>query len=384
MDKKYHKKIILILVFLLYSLPFVDYTRIATNDKLIATNDSLQFANGFVALRVADFFNSLPFVNKFVAIRVNNILNSLPFVLKFVAIRVIEAAIIEPKIEAKEVKKDEFIIIPIYLDTQFEEINAVEVYVNFSDNLVFRDYLDGKSIITHWIEKPHLQYSDVRRPKIGFSGIVAGGISGRNLNLIELIFEAKESGIAKIEIDKNSKALLNDGLGTITKLIALSKSFNILDIKNLSRSELALLREKIKIKDNFPPEPFKIYLAKNKEIFDGKYYITFEAKDKQSGIAYYEISEIPTSFIFLAKPDIKNLSFKKAESPYVLEDQSLRSYVIVKAVDKAGNERVEILYPQRVLVLEDVLMFVGCLIILVCLMIFIIKFRYGNTKQHEK
>jgi hypothetical protein len=335
MDKKYQKKIILILVLLL--------------------------------------LYSLPFVHGFVAIRVFNILDSLPFVLKLVAIRVAEAAVIEPKIEAKEVKRGEFILVPIYLDTQFEEINAVEVYVNFSDNLVFRDYLDGKSIITHWIEKPRVVVPSAHymASQITFSGIIAGGISGRNLNLVELVFEAKESGRAKIEIDKNSKVLLNDGLGTKTKLIALSQSFNILEIKGLPE---------IKIKDNFPPEPFKIYLAKNKEIFNGKYYITFEAKDKQSGIAYYEISEKPVTFIFSAKPDIKNLSFKKAESPYVLEDQSLRSYVVVKAVDKAGNERVEILYPQRVLFFDDVLMFVVCLVILVCLMIFIIKYRYKNEK----
>jgi hypothetical protein len=285
------------------------------------------------------------------------------------SVDIAKAAIIEPRIETKEVKKNEFVIIPIYLDTQFEEINAVEVYVNFSDNLVFRDYLDGKSIITHWIEKPRLQYSDVRRPHIVFSGIVAGGISGKNLNLVELVFEAKESGIAKIEIDEKSKVLLNDGLGTKTKLIALYQSFSILETKGLPE---------IKIKDSFPPEPFKIYLAKNKEIFSGKYYITFEAKDKQSGIAYYEISEKPINFIFLTKPDIKNLSFKKAESPYVLEDQSLRSYVVVKAVDKAGNERVEILYPQRILVFDDVLMFVVCLVILTGLMIFVIKFKYGR------
>jgi hypothetical protein len=372
MDKKYQKKIILILVLLLlYSLPFVDYTRIVTNDKLIATNDSLQFVNGFVAIRVFNILDSLPFVNK------------------FVAIRVVEAAIIEPKIEAKEVKKNEFIIVPIYLDTQFEEINAVEVYVNFSDNLVFRDYLDGKSVITHWIEKPRVvERSSLHgRPhvvapsahymasQITFSGIIAGGVSGRNLNLVELVFEAKESGIAKIEIYENSKVLLNDGLGTKTKLIALSQGFNILDIEG---------KPEIKIKDNFPPEPFKIYIAKNKEIFNGKYYITFETKDKQSGIAYYEIIEKPINFIFLAKPDIKNLSFKKVESPYVLEDQSLRSYVVVKAVDKAGNERVEILYPQRVLIFDDILMFIICLVILLVLMIFIIKFRYSRHKTTRK
>jgi len=328
-------------------------------------------------------------------------------IIVLIGIEVGNAALIEPKIEVKEVKKGEFVVVPIYLDTQFEEINAVEVYVNFSDNLVFRDYLDGKSIITHWIEKPRVvgqsslpvkphvvERSSLRgKPastlatkrtegsaSVVFSGIVAGGISGKNLNLVDLVFEAKESGIAKIEIGENSKVLLNDGLGTKTKLIALSQSFSILDIESLSRSELALLREKSKIQDNFPPEPFKIYLTKDKEIFNDKYYITFETKDKQSGIAYYEISEKPINFIFLAKPDIKNLSLKKAESPYILEDQSLRSYIVVKAVDKSGNERVEILYPQRILLYEDILMLVASLLILIALIIFVIKFKYKNEK----
>jgi len=278
----------------------------------------------------------------------------------------VNSAVIEPKIEVKEVKKNEFIVTPIYLDTQFEEINAVEVYVNFSDNLVFRDYLDGKSIITHWIEKPYYQYRDLRRPNIVFSGIISGGISGRNLNLVDLIFEAKESGLAKIEIGKDSKILLNDGLGTQTKLIALSKIFNILDIKG---------KPEIKIKDIFPPESFKIYFARNEEIFNGKYYITFKAKDKQSGIAYYELNEKPVGFVFLAKSDIENLTFKKAQSPYVLEDQSLRSYVVVKAVDKAGNERVEILYPQNMFFYEEVLLFGVFLVVLIILIVFLIKFK---------
>jgi len=271
-----------------------------------------------------------------------------------IGISFVKAAVIEPKIDIKEIKKNNFLIVSIYLNTQFEGINAVEVYVNFSDNLVFLDYLDGKSIITNWLEKPHLQSGDVRHPQIVFSGIIAGGIIGKNLNLIDLVFKAKEGGEAKIEIDKKSKVLLNDGLGTETKLIALSNSFYISDIKG---------KPEIKIKDNFPPEPFKIYLAKNKEIFNGKYYIIFETKDKQSGIAYYEISEKPINFIFLAKPDIKELSFKKVESPYVLEDQSLRSYVVVKAFDKAGNERIEILPPQRILIVDDFIVLLVCIVI---------------------
>ncbi|MGC8981651.1 MAG: hypothetical protein ACP5JU_01750 [Minisyncoccia bacterium] len=289
-------------------------------------------------------------------------------ILLFFAIHGVNAAIIEPKIELKEVKKNDFITIPIYLDTQFEEVNAVEVYVNFSENLVFRDYLDGKSVITHWLEKPKLQYLDLRRPNIVFSGIVAGGISGRNLNLVELIFEAKESGRAKIEIDKKSKVLLNDGKGTQIKLLALSESFNIKDTNGYELKK----RMATKIpEDIYPPDPFKIYFVNNPEIFDGKYYITFETKDKQSGIAYYEIAEKPINIFFMAKPDFKDLEFKKADSPYVLEDQSLKSYILVKAVDKAGNERIEYLPPQKILSIDDFI----SLLFFVILLVLILKLR---------
>ena len=36
----------------------------------------------------------------------------------------------------------------------------------------------------------------------------------------------------------------------------------------------------------------------------------------------------------------------RAESPYVLKDQKLKSYVYIKAIDKAGNERIEVI-PQK-------------------------------------
>ncbi len=307
-------------------------------------------------------------INKFIFLRTFCLLIFVLLFQLFIDISSVKAAIIEPKIDIKEVKREEYVTVPIYLDTQFEEVNAVEVYVNFSDNLVFRDYLDGKSIITHWLEKPKFQYLDVRRPNIVFSGIIAGGVSGKNLNLVELVFEAKETGIAKIEIDKKSKVLLNDGRGTQAKLLALSESFNIKDTNGYELKK----RMATKIpEDIYPPDPFKVYLVKNSEIFGGKYYITFETKDKQSGIAYYEIAERPINILFMAKPDFKDLEFKKADSPYVLEDQSLKSYIFVKAVDKAGNERIEYLPPQKILSIDD---FVS-LSIFVILLVLILKLR---------
>ncbi|KPJ56320.1 hypothetical protein AMJ49_05145, partial [Parcubacteria bacterium DG_74_2] len=69
------------------------------------------------------------------------------------------------------------------------------------------------------------------------------------------------------------------------------------------------------------------------------------AVDKMSGIDRYEILEEPRiSFLGTTKK-----IWKLGESPYLLEDQSLRSKISVKAIDKAGNERiVKIIPPYKI------------------------------------
>jgi len=87
--------------------------------------------------------------------------------------------------------------------------------------------------------------------------------------------------------------------------------------------------------DTTPPEDFKPEIGRDPAIFEGKYFLSFATTDKTSGIDYYEVKE--------GKRD-----FKKAGSPYSLEDQSLQSTILVKAVDKAGNERIsEIIPPAK-------------------------------------
>jgi len=273
-------------------------------------------------------------------------------------------AVIYPEISKNSFQKGEIIFVPIYLDTQNEEINALEVKVKFSSNLEFRDYFEGKSIISFWIEKPHLISNEVI-----FSGIIPGGFVGKRAEIINLVFKAKEAGEAKIDVSLQSKVLLNDGLGTEAKLIAKNVSLQVLPSE---------IKTKYEIKDNFPPEPFKIYLVRNPNVFDGKYYIVFEAKDKQTGIAYYEITEKP---ILWGKIDFSSLQFKQAQSPYVLEDQSLRSYIVVKAVDRAGNERIEVLRPQKMLLFEDVFIFTLGIIFIFLVSMVVLKLKYANRRE---
>jgi len=124
---------------------------------------------------------------------------------------------------------------------------------------------------------------------------------------------------------------LNDGFGTPAKLTLKEAVFTILTEKaEVPKEEW---QEEL-AKDDIPPEPFEIKISQDPNIFGGKYFIVFSTTDKQTGIDHYEVKE-------------GKIDWKRAESPYLLEDQSLKSIIKVKAVDKAGNERIAEYIPPK-------------------------------------
>jgi hypothetical protein len=88
------------------------------------------------------------------------------------------------------------------------------------------------------------------------------------------------------------------------------------------------------------PSPFSIELVQDNNVFNGKYYIVFSTTDKQSGIDHYEVLEEPIRELSLFKWGAPNHAWVRVKNPYVLTDQRLQSVIRVKAVDKAGNERI--------------------------------------------
>jgi hypothetical protein len=108
--------------------------------------------------------------------------------------------------------------------------------------------------------------------------------------------------------------------------------------------------------DSVPPEEFKPEIGRDPAIFEGKYFLSFATVDKMSGIDHYETLETRDK-----KQDI----WKKVESPYLLEDQSLQSKILVKAVDKAGNEKIsEIIPPAKPFPYWIIPVIVICLVII--------------------
>lgn len=201
-----------------------------------------------------------------------------------------------------------------------EDINAVQGRVSVSsDTLAIKEIRDGNSVINFWVERPHETAGG-----IAFAGIVPGGYQAKQGLLFTVRFQATKEGPATLQL-LDAVVLKNDGLGTQAPLAVQPFSFSVVAAKGLVPALPATA-------DKEPPEAFQPVIAKDPNIFDEKWFVTFATQDKGSGIDYYQIEEGTSAW-------------RKAESPYLLSDQSLSQRVFVKAIDRSGNERVEMIEP---------------------------------------
>lgn len=235
-----------------------------------------------------------------------------------------------------------------FLNTEDENINAMEGKVVFPvDLLELQEIRDGNSIMSLWVERP----ASKRPGEISFSGIIPGGYQGSKGFIFSMVFKAKKEGQGIIDIQE-SRVLRNDGLGTETSLAIANFPFIVSKMVLVSPPPVA------PIVDNDPPELFTPYISRDPNIFDNKYFLVFATQDKGSGIDHYEISEFRSwksefngmlkkvfKFIPNSKFQIPD-SYKNTQSPYVLNDQDLKSFIYVKAVDKVGNERIVTVLPR--------------------------------------
>ncbi len=226
----------------------------------------------------------------------------------------------------------------LMLDAENEDINAIEGKVIFPATLLeLKEIRDGDSIISFWVEKPNQKEAG----EIKFSGIVPGGFRGvlgpywqryKPGKVFSLIFTAKKEGEGAIEIH-GVKVLLNNGEGMPVDLKI--SNFQFLISKQVPSSKFQVPSSK----DTDPPELFTPEVSRDLNIFNGRWFLVFAAQDKVSGIDHYEIQETRKK-----EPD-KN-KWNVVESPALLKDQSRSSYIFVKAIDRAGNERVVVVMPE--------------------------------------
>ncbi len=224
----------------------------------------------------------------------------------------------------------EYIQVDLFLDTAKEEINALETAVIFPENLLdLVDFSYGNSVINYWVEKPH---QTDEHNKIFFSGITPGGFNENSAYLLSLIFKTKNTGRGEIIFSQN-KTLKNNGFGTETKSSGKKLSFNIQT--GLKGDDTENIYKNL---DKIPPENFDLFVYEDNNIAPDKKALIFDTIDKDSGVSRYEVLEEKTGH--LLGWEFKIGRWTPATSPYVLQDQQMRSNIYVKAIDRAGNERI--------------------------------------------
>ncbi|MFY9461709.1 MAG: cohesin domain-containing protein [Candidatus Sungiibacteriota bacterium] len=232
--------------------------------------------------------------------------------------------------KTNEVRVGEQFEVKIFINTPEESVNAFEGKITFPSDLIkVKEIRDGNSIVNFWIDKPKAQNG-----AITFSGITPGGFQGNNGLLFSAVFETKSEGIARFEMN-DAKVLRNDGIGSPAAL-------TIAPLEMTISSEVPAVSPAVTIvKDTESPESFVPEISRDESIANGEWFVVFATQDKASGIDHYEVKESRQVILSLFR------KWVTVASPYVLQDQELRSYVFVKAVDYAGNERIAKINPRN-------------------------------------
>ncbi|MEA3344156.1 MAG: hypothetical protein U9Q16_00525 [Patescibacteria group bacterium] len=247
-----------------------------------------------------------------------------------------------------------------FLDTEDEDINAIEGKIVFPETLLnIKEIKDGNSIINFWIERPKISDKEIL-----FSGIIPGGYSGKRGLIFSVVFQSTQEGKGLIEIH-NIKVLLNDGKGTEAGVTTSNLQFVI---SKQAPPYQPVIPEK---EDVNMPEMFEPIVTSDPTVFDGKYFLVFATQDKGSGIDYYEVCEGKRKCVIV-------------ESPYLLQNQNLDEEIIIKAVDKNNNQRVVVLPSQKIKPLYKNYVILAMLIIGMLIITYIIwRFLWKKRRKYN-
>lgn len=219
--------------------------------------------------------------------------------------------------------------ISIFVDTENESINAVELGLNIPKLLRIKDISKNGSIIQLWIQEP--SYSENTVQLIG--GIPSGIKTTKGL-IGKIYLEASAIGQGSIGFLPNSSVLLNDGNGTKLNLQAVNNGlFEIIPKPKNDKTpvkETESPKQETK-KDTKKPNKFQIITGMDPRVFGGKNFVSFFTTDSDSGVDHYEIK-------------LGEGPFKIAQAPYLIDGIGSRTVIKVRAHDNSGNFR-EAVYP---------------------------------------
>ncbi|MEN9921616.1 MAG: hypothetical protein RLZZ517_594 [Candidatus Parcubacteria bacterium] len=215
------------------------------------------------------------------------------------------------------VQEGDIAIFDVYLNSE-DEINSVEGVLRIEGDYTLKTITTAGSVFDMWPNKP--SFND---QKISFAGGSASSVFGNHLKLFSIVAKVNSSKGIIFSSDQTD-AFLNDGIGTKVSIDSFKKE---IILPKQTRESIDKFEEVV-LHDQEPPLDFTISIGRDENSYDGKYFASFNTTDKDSGIERYEVIE----------NDIKTPIL--TGTTYVLQDQTLKGSLIVRAIDKAGNVSV--------------------------------------------
>ncbi len=242
------------------------------------------------------------------------------------------------------------ILFSVHINSENKDINTVEgeVLLDYAAEAVSLSEINtSDSAFSLWPTKPFPSESNT---SISFVGGSPGGFISKDAIIFNLVLKLQKTGHILLS-PHNIGVYLNDGKGTKDTVSTKDLVINVLpktsDTQSIDDWNTILSNDKT------APKSFEITIGNDLSIFDNQYFISFFTTDAESGVAYYEVQEGENEFV-------------RADSPYKLRNQSLTNIIKVKAVDKAGNERIEKLIPSTTNIFSSkkiLLLIVACILI---------------------
>lgn len=330
-----------------------------------------------------------------------------------------------------EYQESETFIKTFQIDTNDQEVNAIESKINFDQNILEAvDVITGDSVIKLWTKKPLISNSE---GSIEFGGGVPGGHKGSGV-ILKIIFKAKKTGDFTLNLSE-IKVLLNNGEATEDELLFLDNNYKITEksdsfIKIISASHpnqdewqnnntlsfhwdlvdktqysYILSRDPLAEPDKIPnsPEGKLVWMGdmSYKGLSDDIYYFHLKQKlpnkewspkitmramidiTNPEEFALQAIDIEGEKYLIFSTTDAtsgidhyeiseSSTEWKIIKSPYLIADQNSKSSLKIKAVDKAGNERFsEIILSSNPKLFTKQLVFVMLLFVIIIIIIII-------------
>lgn len=271
-----------------------------------------------------------------------------------------------------------------------ECVNAVTVGLSYPTQLLTLNAVSrGESIFSLWLN----QTEDKEKGEVHFVAGIPGGYCGRAIgdpgqsNIVaKIIFQYKgrsPADAATLNFLPETEVDLNDGLGSKATLILEPMAIQYAATSSLHNEWLSVVSE-----DTFPPEEFIPQIFRDSSNDKSPFYLIFDATDKQSGVEHYEVTEEdPNSFGFRLGSRVKAKP-APVTSPYLLQDQTLSSRIVVRAFDHAGNMQEAIIPPKNYRSLFDSFNLSDYLapiaLILACAALIVLSFYHSRKSSTER